>query len=568
MRDIDEGRELDISEAQENDTAKEEAVAEVENAAASTEEVCENGDITDESEPLAEEEADGNHTENADCEKKKKRLKRSDVIILSIFNPIIALLIAFAIIFIPYYTEYKAIFKEPSVYDNVFVAALGDKYERLLEVDEKKIVVVGGSSVAFGLDSAALSEHTGMEVVNFGLYATLGSKVMLDLSEDGLNEGDIVIFAPELDSETLSLYFGARSAWQAIDANHSLYDTINEHNGQDLENAKEEFLASKKEYASMGAPTPSGVYNRKNFNMHGDISYDRPYNTMAIGYDPNTTFSLTPDIVSEDFLKYFNSYCQRLSERGVSVYFSYCPINALSLADTVTDETITEMDLYLRKNLACPVISTLEDYIMDWGYFYDTNLHLNNAGVAARTERLANDIRLALGLGEEITMNVPEPPGLAPDDGAGEGDSTYAFLFTYELQETPGGKLAYINGLTDEGKAFGGKDITVPSYIDGYKVAGIAADAFSGLSKVEIIRLDTNIGFIEDAAFRGCPTLREIHIAFGAADCNVSPLLDQSQEGFMEGAAPECRIYCKEEHKQTFAADYSWEIYYSKYFAK
>lgn len=502
-------------------------------------------------------------------DKKKKRLKKSDVVFIAIFNPILALIIAFAVIFIPYYKEYKTIFKDPSVYDNVFVAALGDKYERLLAVDEQKLVVVGGSSVAFGLDSAALSEHTGMEVVNFGLYATLGSKVMLDLSEDGLNEGDVVIFAPELDSETMSLYFGARSAWQAIDVNHGLYDTINAHNGQDLEDAKEEFIAGKKEYAEIGAPNPSGVYNRKNFNIYGDINYDRPYNTMAIGYDPNTTFSLTPDIVSEDFLKYFNSYCARLKERGVSVYFSYCPINSLSLADGVTDETITAMDLYLRQNLACPVISVLEDYIMDWGYFYDTNLHLNNAGVMARTEMLANDIRLALGLGEEITMNVPTPPGLAPDENGGENaDSTYAFLFTYELHETPAGQVAYITGLTEAGKAFVGKDITVPYYIDGYKVSGISADAFAGLPKVEIIRLDVNIGFIEDAAFRGCPALREIHIAFNADGCNVSPLLDASQEGFMEGAASECKIYCKDEYRQTFAADYSWEIYYSKYFAK
>ena len=501
--------------------------------------------------------------------KKKRRIKKSDIVFLAIFNPILALIIAFAVVFIPYYKEYKTIFKDPSVYDNVFVAALGDKYQRLLSVNEQKIVVVGGSSVAFGLDSAALSEHTGMEVVNFGLYATLGSKVMLDLSEDGLNEGDIVIFAPELDSETMSLYFGARSAWQAIDANHDLYDTISAHNGQDLEDAKEEFITSKREYAEIGAPNPSGVYNRKNFNAYGDINYDRPYNTMAIGYDPNTTFSLSPDIISKDFLEYFNSYCARQRERGVSVYFSYCPINSLSLAEGVTDETVTEMDLYLRQNLACPVISVLDDYIMDWGYFYDTNLHLNNAGVMARTEMLANDIRLALGLGEEITMNVPAPPGLAPDDNGGENaDSTYAFLFTYELHETPAGQVAYISGITEEGKAFVGKDITVPYYIDGYKVSGISHDAFAGLPKVEIIRLDVNIGFIEDAAFRGCPTLREIHIAFNADGCNVSPLLDNSQTGFMEGAPTECKIYCKDEYRQTFAADYSWEIYYSKYFAK
>ena len=108
------------------------------------------------------------------------------------------------------------------VYSNVFVAALGDKYDRLCSVEEPKLALIGGSSVAFGLDSRLLASHLGREVVNFGLYATLGSKIMLDLSEDGLNEGDIAVFAPELDSQTLSLYFDGRTVWQAIDANRDL----------------------------------------------------------------------------------------------------------------------------------------------------------------------------------------------------------------------------------------------------------------------------------------------------------------------------------------------------------
>lgn len=83
-----------------------------------------------------------------------------------------------------------------SVFKNVFVAALGDKYERLTTIRAPKIAVVGGSSVAFGLDSRMLGLHTEREVVNFGLFATLGSKIMLDLSEDGLRGGDVVVFTP------------------------------------------------------------------------------------------------------------------------------------------------------------------------------------------------------------------------------------------------------------------------------------------------------------------------------------------------------------------------------------
>ncbi len=501
--------------------------------------------------------------------KKKRKLKRSDKIFIAIFNPLIALIIAAAIL-LPSFLKYKTVFIDDAVYENVFVAALGDKYEKLLSTDTKKIAVVGGSSVAFGLDSAALSAATGYEVVNFGLYATLGSKIMLDLSEDGLNAGDIVVFAPELDAQTMSLYFGARSAWQAIDANNTLYDAIKEHNGKDLEEAKEDFITDKKEYLEIGAPDPSGVYNRRNFNEYGDVNYPRPYNTMTLGYDPNTLFTLTPDIVSDDFIGYFNAYCERMKERGVTVYFSFCPINSLSVAEGVTDETIAEMELFFHNSVNCPVISSLDDYIMDWGYFYDTNLHLNDAGVTARTVQLAEDILVRLGKSSDVAMTVPVPPGIDPSISGGnaEGDNTFASLFVYDYETMPDGTVvgACIKGLSEEGEAFTGKEITVPASIDGCPVIRIMSEALSKMKSLEIIRIGTNISYIDDAAFKGCDSLKEIHIDFACADCTVSTPEPSNPNGFMEGAPDGCKIYCKEEYRNDFRNDYTWQHYY-KYFA-
>jgi len=104
------------------------------------------------------------------------------------------------------------------VYGQTFLGELAPKYERLNAIDEPKVIIVGGSSVAFGLDSKLLEQHIGMPVVNFGLYATLGTKVMLDLSRAGIHAGDIIVLAPEMDAQTLSLYFNPESTWQAVEA--------------------------------------------------------------------------------------------------------------------------------------------------------------------------------------------------------------------------------------------------------------------------------------------------------------------------------------------------------------
>ena len=453
-----------------------------------------------------------------------------------------------------------------SVYKNVFVAALGDKYERLRSIKEPKIAVVGGSSVAFGLNSALLARHTGYEVVNFGLFATLGSKIMLDLSEDGLNDGDIVVFAPELDAKTLSLFFGARAAWQAIDASPSLYDTVWLRNGEELHAEQESFEAEKKAYKEDGAPNPSGVYNRKNFNEYGDIYYDRPYNTMALGYDPNTIFELTPDIISEDFLAYFNNYCARLRKKGVEVYFSFCPINDKSLAPETTAQTLDELERYLIDNLNCPVISSIEDYIMDWGYFFDTNLHLNDAGVTARTQMLVNDLRDAMGFDSDIAFVAPEAPGHEGTVKV-DGNNIHASLFTYEYAKNGDTIVgAAITGLTEEGKAFLEEEVIIPATYEDYPVMILEAGVLSGFKNLKRIIIGENMSSISDCAFSGCSRLTEIHIKF-STECLVSIPGEAYENGLMEGAPDGCLIYCEEKYRNDFLNHYTWQHYY-KYFAR
>ncbi len=501
--------------------------------------------------------------------KKRRKLKLSDKIIIAIFNPLLAIIIAAAIVLWQPYQEYllnKTVYDEPTPYSNVFVAALGDKYERLCSVDSPKIAVVGGSSVAFGLDSGMLGQYTDREVVNFGLYATLGSKIMLDLSEDGLNPGDIVVFAPELNAQTMSLYFGTRSAWQAIDADRDIYETVYRHNGEELEADKVAFAEEKAQYIADGAPDPSGVYNSKNFNSYGDISYPRPYNTMALGYDPNTTFSFTSDIISPDFLEYFNNYCERLKANGVTVYFSFCPINDMAVDASVTEETIAEFEQYLKENLNCKVISSLSDYIIDWGYFYDTNLHLNDEGVKLRTQMLINDLRFELKLGDNVSLGVAPPPGI---EGAEviDGNDQHADLFIYE-PVTVGDTVVGLSivGLSEKGLAFEGAEVIIPSKYEDVPVIILGSDVLAGLKNVTTVTIGANISSINDAAFRGCSALTSIIIEFGT-ECLVTIPGENEPGGLMEGAPEGCVIICAPEDYNDFITHYTWS-HYSKYFAK
>ena len=113
-------------------------------------------------------------------------------------------------------------FFTPSQFDKTFLGELSEKVDRLYSTQGEKIVVIGGSSVPFGVNSALMEEALGRPVINFGLYATLGTKLMLDLSLGALGKGDVVVIAPETDAQTYSLFFDPEAAWQAADSDFSL----------------------------------------------------------------------------------------------------------------------------------------------------------------------------------------------------------------------------------------------------------------------------------------------------------------------------------------------------------
>lgn len=296
---------------------------------------------------------------------------------------------------IPFIMLVTLTFALPQCFDETFDAALADKFALLNSIDERKIIVLGGSSVAFGLDSQALSQATGYPVVNFGLYAALGTKIMLDLSRSNINEGDIIVLAPEIESDTLSLFFNAKETWRALDADMSLLKYIGSEDRSDLAGSFISYVEDKWSYAvSNSKPSDASkpAYVRSAFNEYGDVIYPRPSNTMGKrGYDRTNPIRLTPEILDDEFVSYLQVYVDFCNKKGATVVFSYPPMNKPALHNG-SEETIDAFHTFLKEKLPCEIISDINDYLMESKYFYDTNFHLNDSGVPVRTAQLAEDL--------------------------------------------------------------------------------------------------------------------------------------------------------------------------------
>lgn len=298
----------------------------------------------------------------------------------------------------------------PVQFGDTFMGELKSKYERLKETSGKRIVLVGGSGVAFDCDSALMDDFfPSYEIVNFGMYAGLGTKAVMDLSENYIHEGDIVILSPEQSEQTFSDYFNGEYMWQAADGAFGMLRDLKSENFEAMLGNFPRFALEKLNYVMKGQkPQTDSIYQKKSFNTYGDIELDTcRENILPNGYDVNQKVRFTEDVVQPEFMDYMNDWAKRLEKKGAVVWYRYCPVNKLSVEDM---DDLATYDVFLRQKLDFPVIGNPENSLMEAEWFFDTNFHLNQPGKEVNTVQLIRDMKAMLGDDRAVTVELPEKP--------------------------------------------------------------------------------------------------------------------------------------------------------------
>ena len=407
----------------------------------------------------------------------------------------------------------------PAVYSETFMGELPDKVRLLDETEGPRIIMLGGSAAAFGVDSDYLeSELDGYKAVNFGMYAGLGTRAMLDISRRSLRRGDVVIVMPEQQGQSLSEYFGAEYFWQAADGNFGLLTRLSRDEVREAVSGFPAFAAGKFGYSIKNtAPVPDAVYKKSTFSENGDIRAGiATENRMPGGCDTNTPIVFDEDMVSPEFVEILNGYSEMAARRGAVVYYHFPPMNDKAAAGDA-DTAAPQFADYLTRIFTCRVLGDPRDSIMDSGYFFDTNFHLNDEGREIFTRQLVRDIKAEFGDFSKTAGETGGNAGASDTESSGAQDIEVITpsddlssqeerdnLFIYVIEDG----TAALCGLTEEG----GKQVSVsvPPEIAGHPVEIIRASAFAGYSELLAIRIPAGVHMIEDGAFAGCEKLREI----------------------------------------------------------
>ncbi len=452
-----------------------------------------------------------------------------------------------------------SVFLTPSVYDETYYGQLIHMVRRLNNTEGRKIVFVGNSAMAFGLRPDLIEkEIPGYDAVVFGLYGAIGTKAMIDLSGAGIGDGDIVVLAPEQYAPSLSLAFSGSEMWLAADADYSLLGYLPQDDGDKMIGAFVDYAQRKFSYTSKGKkPETDGVYMQSSFddeagNEVGYMTYERPYNTMPFGYDANALISYDPGLFGDGFIDYVNEYAAYVRSVGAEIYYGFAPVNRFGLTDDTTAESIEAFYSYVVEHLDMEIMGHPADYIMDYEWFYDSNLHMNSSGMYAYTRRVVEDIKAQLMLSSDTDIEVPEKPIIPSDGDIEEGDNKDAHCFTYEIRkdEAQGTDIAVITGLTEDGSAK--SELTVPASYDGKPVALFEPTVFRDHKKLSSVVISGNIRMIFDGSFSGCTRLREIRLTH-KTPCGVGLELFSGTDGF--------RIYVPASALDVFATHYNWSAY-------
>lgn len=436
----------------------------------------------------------------------------------------------------------------PAQYGETYLGGLSVKWEALCGASSPKLVLVGGSGVAFDVRSDLLErELEGYEVVNFGLYAGLGTTVMLDLCRDSLREGDIVVFSPELSEQTLSTYFSAEAMWQAADTCPDALSALGSEYLGPMAGAFPAFAASKLRYALTDtAPRGDGIYAASSFNRWGDLDAPgRESNVMPEGYDPNLPLCFDADAVSRDFVDKVNAFSAWCADRGVSFRFRWCPMNAAAVTPA-QQKLIGAFSSAMEERLDCEILGNLRRVILEPEWFYDTNFHLNSAGSVVNTALLAEELKSALGDSSEVAIELPPMPRMGTAV-LQDGDDSDADCFLYEIREAD----AVIVGLTELGKTR--NRLVVPASREGLPVVSFSEDVFAGDELLEEIVLQSSLRQIPDGAFRGCAALERIVLwSSSPAGCTVG-------KGLLDGT--DACVWVPQEAYSVYCTNYFWSIH-------
>jgi hypothetical protein len=272
-------------------------------------------------------------------------------------------------------------------YKTDYLASILDKERTLHKIEYPKIILVGGSNLAFGVNTQRLIDSLNYPVFNNGTHGGLGLSFIINETKPFIKKNDIVVLCLEyylkegnynLIEHLVDISPSCARFYQPVDKIQALKDKtdgIKENWTKKLEHVQSIILNDK-------TISDNSIYKRSNFNVLGDF----------IGHLnlPSRTELKDKTIYSQEdysfYINLLNDFYFFAKNKGARVYFTYPPFPATEYRKSKSG--LKFLQLQFKDKLKIPTLTTPENFIFKDEDFFDTVYHLNKEGREKRTDKL------------------------------------------------------------------------------------------------------------------------------------------------------------------------------------
>lgn len=274
-----------------------------------------------------------------------------------------------------------------------------NKLKCLKEIKGNKILFIGGSSIAYGIDCKLVEEKLNLNSMNFGCMVGLGPEILFENVREFLKPGDTAVLCWEYEtyrfhrrSQNLN-YLGMMLGPQK--------DVFDKLPLLDRFYLKLHFPLNLVRYSIFSLVNSThdleDIYKCGwSFDELGNVTSNLGTTTTKLELENSP---LTPLIseheIHQDLTIIVNKISDFADKNKIKVYASWPNTYRNSSYNNNTQvATNLEVYKYFWKNLGIEVLGEPEDAMFPGEYFYDSVYHLNRKGTEIRTLKLIDELLL------------------------------------------------------------------------------------------------------------------------------------------------------------------------------
>lgn len=275
-----------------------------------------------------------------------------------------------------------------AAYKKILFYSLIDKNLLLKETKTPRIIFIGGSNVSFGLNSQLVNDSLALNPINMGVNASHGLKYMLASSIGYIHENDVVVVILEYQ------HFFDTYGNGEIELLSVIIDVVPQTLGfldckqwYKLTRFVPEYSYSKIKNFIIPEITDTliGVYDRKSFNLYGDV-----FKHWSLSGEKAEPQGFIKSKMDKDIFRALIKYREMVYNKKAKIYISFPSYQDISFNRNITQIKKVEAEL---KAYDFILLSTAERYKINDSLIYGKPYHLTKRDVDIRTNLLIEDLK-------------------------------------------------------------------------------------------------------------------------------------------------------------------------------